>query len=635
MRNVGEFSRHTRAFDLSAGRVSFFPAHPFPALSRNLGVAGNTEAILLLRPLEKHPHRFLMENSRRRSPVLVGLFTAVLAVAILYLAQDFLMPLALAVLFAFLLNPLVDFLQRRHVPRAVAVALVTVLVFSLLGALGWVIGREFRALLESLPDYKDNIRERISAVQEAGRSGVFRKLQDLKETIENSTGEPAAAPAPRPAPEPAAAETGGFRADWLVGYAGGFLGMAATVIVFVVFMLLRQQELRNRLMRLAGYRHLTTTTRAIDEAGGRVSRYLLMQGLINSLYGLMLGVGLFFIGMPYVVLWGVLAALFRFIPYVGPVIVAVLPSLLSLAVFDGWMQPLLVVSLIAGLELLTNMLLEPMLYGQSVGVSDFALLVAITFWTWLWGPIGLMIATPLTVVVVVICKYIPRLEFVDVIMGDKPEIKPHMVFFQRLLAQDEEEARHFIQQQLKGKPDLAVVDETILPAIELARHEAELGQLDEAEEHRVYEVAAAVICSAPAPADNEGATAATPPPPQIIGRSLQEGADDAVLLLLERMLPPALGFLASPSPRLTAEFMDDLAAWQPKAVLLSSTPPDSAGFVRAHIKRLRAAFPDLQIHVGRWHAPREGDQDARFLDAGANAVHTTLTDAVRALSALA
>ena len=184
------------------------------------------------------------------------------------------------------------------------------------------------------------------------------------------------------------------------------LASAGLVLVLVIFMLLKHSDLRNRLIRLAGYSHLTTTTKALDEAGQRISRYLLMQSIINGSFGVAVGLGLFLIGVPYAMLWGFLAAVLRFVPYVGPAVSALLPSALSLAVFDGWVQPFLVIGLILLLELASNLVMEPWLYGQSAGVSEVALLVAIAFWTWLWGPIGLLLATPLTVCLSVLSRYI-------------------------------------------------------------------------------------------------------------------------------------------------------------------------------------------------------------------------------------
>ncbi len=425
----------------------------------------------------------------------------------------------------------------------------------------------------------------------------------------------------------------------MLGSAGEGLGIAATVIVFVIFMLLRQQELRNRLMRLAGFRHVTSVTRAMDETGDRVGRYLMMQALINGVYGVVLAVGLDLIGMPYVVLWGVLAALFRFIPYIGPVAVAVLPSVLSLAVFNDWQHPLMVIALIATLELITNMLVEPVVYGNSVGVSDFALLVAIVFWTWLWGGIGLVMATPLTVCLVVMAKHVPSLEWVEILMGDDPKVKPYMVLYQRLLAGDEAEAEEFVTAELKQKPPMAVVDEALLPAIALAKRELKNNRLTPEEENRLHETVFRIMDDAlpalertrddPDPSQNPASSAAL-----MLGRPLDNGADEAALYCFDRLLPEGLDFEVIPSTRLNSEFHAEIESREPAAVLLSATPPGSHSTVRLQVRRLRAQFPKLKIYVGRWGVPPDIANAEPLLEAGATAVYTKLSEAEDVLTSL-
>lgn len=631
-----------------------------------------------------------MPSLRRKLYFFLNLSIVGIVIALLYFMRELFIPLALAALLAFMLNPLVDFLHRRRLPRALAVVVVTIFAFSMLGLLGWVIGRQAAELLRDLPSYKETIQEKITFLQKKSSGGVIDQLEamkaDLEEAYKKNQSKPKnGEPEPLPVTVTNAEETRSEGPmDKLVDQAGIFLGMAATVLVFVIFILLRQQELRNRLMRLAGYRHLTVTTRAVDEISDRVGRYLLTQLMINGIYGALLALGLYCIGLKYVVLWGVLATLFRFIPYVGPWIVAVLPVMLSLAQFPDWTHPLMVMGLIATLELMTNMILEPILYGQSVGVSDFALLVAIVFWTWLWGPVGLVMATPLTVCLVVICKYVPRLEFVDVLMGDKPEMKPYMIFFQRLVAQDEDEAEAFIRQERKEKSLLTIVDETILPAIALAKREASHHRLSAEEERRVYAVADGVMKnfgadevldkSAPlkeaenakkrrenaeteeeeeeAERDAESAeeavsaadrTAAAereapagPPPdaPLFLGRALAEGADDNALEILAKLLPDSVRFELVTAQRLHAEFLADVEREEPRAVLLSATPPHSHEKARVNVKRLRARFPGIKIYVGRWGVPEDAARADSLLEAGATAVFTKLSEAHEAITAL-
>lgn len=627
--------------------------------------------------------------SRKKRGPLSGLLMTVLLIGVFYFGKPVLMPLALSFLLAFLLSPIVNLLHRWKLPRAVAVMLVTLFVFTLLGVVGWVIGREFSSLAASLPNYKDNIRSRIVSFQRTNQGGVMDKLQDIRATIEETTanppppeeadpanpaaknpdGSPAAAapaaapPAPKPAPtKPAASpsmagmsttSTAAKKPEptadrpipsqepdqqssilgGALGTAGEVLGNAATVIVFVIFMLLRQQELRNRVMRLAGFRHVTVVTRTMDETGERVGRYLLMQALINGMYGTVLAIGLYFIGLPYVVLWGVLAALFRFIPYIGPVAVAVLPSALSLAVFNDWQHPLMVMALIAGLELLTNMILEPVLYGQSVGVAEFPLLVSIVFWTWLWGGIGLVMATPLTVCFVVMARHIPSLEWVEILMGDNPRVKTYMVLYQRLLAGDETEAEDYILTELKKKTPLEVVDETVLPAIALAKREFKQDRLTAVEEQEMHDAVIRVMsASLPTPPVPEG-----PPDgqsPLLLGWALGGPADDAALQCFRHVLPPGMAFEAIPSQRLSSEFLSQVDARNPAAVLISATPPGSHDTARVQIRRLRRQFPKLRIFVGRWGVPEDIAKASPLVEAGATAVYTGLSDARNALTTI-
>ena len=599
-----------------------------------------------------------MSPSTHKKTPLPGLVTGVLLIIVFYFGKAVLMPLSLAALFAFLLNPLVNALHRLRLPRALAVVLVTLSVFSLLGVIGWVIGREFSSLAGSLPNYKDNIRQRIVSVHQSGRGGVVEHLKEIRTTIVESNQAAAKSPLPESAPPPAAStpppaaaadppvvptlaepippaqapQTSGLLGGAL-GTAGEILGNAATVVVFVIFMLLRQQELRNRLMRLAGFRHVTMVTRAMDETGDRVGRYLKMQALINGMYGVVLATGLFFIGLPYVVLWGVLAALFRFIPYIGPVAVAVLPTALSLAVFNDWQHPLMVIALIACLELLTNMVVEPVLYGQSVGVSEFALLLAIVFWTWLWGGMGLVMATPLTVCFVVMARHLPSLEWVEILMGDHPRVKPYMVLYQRLLAGDEAEAEDFLTAELKQKSAVAVVDATVLPAIALAKRESTMDRLTDPEEQQLHEAMLRVLTQA-LPSRESPLPDNLTPRPLLLGWPLEGTADEAALRCLGQLLPDGLQFEVLPSQRLTSEIHAELAARQPAAVLISATPPGSHDIARLQVRRLRRQFPRLRIYVGRWGVPDEVAKAAPLVEAGANAVYTGLAEAESALTAL-
>ena len=285
------------------------------------------------------------------------------------------------------------------------------------------------------------------------------------------------------------------------------LASAGVVTVLVIFMLLERRELRDRLILLIGYGRMTATTRALDEAGARISRYLLMQSIVNGSFGVAVGLGLFLIGVPYAVIWGALAAALRFIPYVGAFVAVLLPLALSLAVFPGWLQPALVVGLFVVLELVTGMVMEPWLYGQSAGVSQLALLVAVTFWTWLWGPMGLLLATPLTVCLIVLGKHLPALGFIVVLMGERPVIEAKARYYQRLLARDQDEAADIVEAYVNADGRESVYDALLLPALYYAKQDRDRGLLTEGDVQFVgqatREILDVLAHDAPAPPERD------------------------------------------------------------------------------------------------------------------------------------
>ena len=378
-----------------------------------------------------------MNDAVRSLKPLVVFAGFVLVVVVLYWAQAFLVPIALALLLTFLLTPLATGLQRL-IGRIAAVISVVVCTFAFLGLIGWGFARQMTSLAQDLPRYRDNIRQKVADIQGLGKAGSVEQVQttlsEIKEDIAQgedppSTGQPVVVVVSEQ-----------VESLWkLPAWMGPFVGPVATaglVIVLVIFMLLERQDFRNRVIGAIGYGHLAITTKAFDEAAQRVSRYLLMQSIVNLIFGVGVGVGLFLIGVPYALLWAAIAAILRFIPYIGPWVGAGAPILVSLAVFPSWNQPLWVMGLFLGLELFTNFVIETFLYAGAAGVSALALLIAVAFWTWLWGPLGLFMATPLTVCLVVLGKHIPGLEFVATLMADEPPVPPNVSYYQRLLARD-------------------------------------------------------------------------------------------------------------------------------------------------------------------------------------------------------
>lgn len=342
---------------------------------------------------------------------LVGLWTVALTaflIATLYFARTILIPLALAALFTFLLSPLVTRIER-WIGRIAAVLVVVAMIFTVTSITGWVLTRQFVDLATKLPDYKVNIQTKLRSFKVPTGGAVSRLSQTVEElkkdlpgaaspTVIATLGKPESATIPAPAQVVETRKASPMElAQSVIAPLLGPLGTGALVSLLVICMLLQREDLRSRLIRLIGQGRIGATTRAMDDAGARVSRYLLMQLVVNVTYGIAIAVGLYFIGVPNAVLWGVFATVMRFIPYIGPWIAAAFPVMLSLAVSTSWTMPLLTIGLFIVLELLSNNLMEPWLYGSSTGVSSIALIVAAVFWTWLWGPVGLVLATPLTV----------------------------------------------------------------------------------------------------------------------------------------------------------------------------------------------------------------------------------------------
>ena len=395
----------------------------------------------------------------------------VLVIAVLYWAQAVLVPIALAILITFVLTPPVSWLER-WIGRVPAVLAAVTLVFTILGLAGWGLARQLDYLADDLPLYRVNILSKIADVRGAGKGGSVEKLQETIEDIKTDIGqsERPRGRASRPVVITSEAVAGSSILSWL-GPVVGPLGTAALVVAMVIFMLLERRDLRDRLIGLFGHGQLTITTKAFDEAGSRVSRQLLMQSLVNLLYGIAAGLGLYLLGVPYALLWASLGAVLRFVPYVGPVLGAGAPILVSLAALEGWARPLWVMGLFVVLELFTNLVLETMLYAGAAGVSQVALLVSLAFWTWLWGPLGLLMGTPLTVCLVVLGKHVPGLEFVGMMMADAPALAPEYGYYQRLLARDQSEAADLIERHIKTQAPRSVYDALLLPALNYAERD--------------------------------------------------------------------------------------------------------------------------------------------------------------------
>ena len=580
-----------------------------------------------------------MISSEQKKQTGLVLVTMVAVVAVLHFAEDVLVPVALALMMAFLLAPLVTRVERWGANRTVAVAFTTLVAFALLGALVFTVAQQFLGLVEDLPSYRDNLLAKIRSLAGGAEGGGIERsvetVKELSDELQKSSPGKAAAPdiAKVQIVEPPPNVTQVLRG--LFGPLVGPVSTAALVVVFVIFMLLQREDLRDRLVRLLGAGEMHTTVTALDDAAQRVSRYLLMQTLINTIQGMVVAAGLYFIGVPDALLWGALTIVLRFIPYLGPLVAAAGPVTLSLAFFPGWAEPLMVVGLILSLELISNNVLEPRLYGSSVGVSSFALIVAAVFWTWLWGTAGLFLATPLTVCLAVMGKYIPQLEFVSIILSDQPVLEPRERFYQRLLAHDVDEAQDLIDEAVQKTSMLEVLDQIVLPALRFAEQDHERGAIDAAKRSVLIEQVAALVDSLPTP-EPSAAAEESAVRMSVLCLPAADAADElAAQLLARELLPAEFSVEVLAAVTLKGEMLEHVAQTRPDVIFISGMPPAALIHVRYLCKKLRSRFAEVPIVVGMWDA--QGDlQKAteRLAAVGASKVVNSAASAVEELAHL-
>jgi predicted PurR-regulated permease PerM len=561
------------------------------------------------------------------------------------LAQKILVPLALAILLAFILTPVVDFLHRRGLWRVPSVLLVVVLSLLLVGGIGLALTFQLKSLAADLPQYQKNIAQKIAGVRDVGQGTFWQGLQDMVKEITESMSK--ADQIKEAGPQVVRLESSNLPMfEKAAGQAAEFLASAGLVVVLVVFILIRREDLRNRLVRLFAHGRLITTTRAFEEGARRLSRFLLMQLVVNASFGLALGVGLALIRVPYPLLWGFLAATLRFLPYVGSLLTTVLLVLFSVAVFTSWMQPILVLALLGVLELSTANVIEPLLFGHSTGVSPIALLAAAAFWTWLWGPIGLILSTPLTACLVVLGRFVPHLEFLGVLLGDEPALDPEVTYYQRLLARDQDEATDLVEEFLQSHPQETVYDTVLLPALVLAKRDRESGALTLDDEQFIVQVTRDIVDDFISPQqrnppeiDEAASTEATEPAPvqaQVFGCPARDHEDELAMHMFQQLLASSQCHMEVISATtLTGEVVARVQKERPAVVCIGALPPGGLAQTRYLCMRLRAQFPNLKVIVGRWGLLENSERvREKLLSAGADQVVTTLIEARSQLTPL-
>ena len=561
-------------------------------------------------------------------------------VAALYLAKGVLVPLTLAILLSFLLSPVCDWLEQHRFSRIPAVLVTAVLGFSLLGFVTWLAVVQMIALAPKVPEYETNLRAKLDSVNNyfVGALSTFSKTtEDIGQSLPQSQqAEPPQGTSERPySVRVLSAPASPFQVlSGTFGTLAEVLGLAGIVIILVVFFLVRREDLRDRFIRLVGTSQVTVTTQMLEEAATRVSRYLSTLFVINATYGIAVSVGLYLIGVPNAILWGILATTLRFVPYIGPWIAAAMPIGLSLAISTGWVAPILTVVLFVALELFSNNIMEPWLYGRNTGMSAVAVLLAAVFWTWLWGIAGLLLATPLTVCLLVIGKHVPQLSFLEVLLGSEPVFEPQRRVYQRLLAGDQEEANELVDDELLNKPTAEVYDKLLIPALALAETDWHRGELDERRHQFILQSLKELIrdrAEVGQELSAEGGIAdETSNRPCVFCLAARDEADEIAGMMLAQLLATDEFLVRSVAFTTDASNLVELVAkYKPSVVCVSATPPAAVMHARHLCEQLRGRFPDLHFVVGLWNAQFDlAKAKARIGSAATTHVVPTLTDAL-------
>jgi predicted PurR-regulated permease PerM len=594
-------------------------------------------------------------DAQRKSPMdhpAVVTFLILAIIAAMSLAAEVLKPLALAVLLSFALAPLAGFFERRRVPRAIAVLLTVVLALGCLSGVGFVVVRQLSRLAYQLPSYQERIQKKVDFLKPS-EDTVLSRAQKVAGDVFKSLDTPVV-PGPQ-AMDVRVVEQPTFRQrlQAAVGPSMEFLGVGTFVLILVLFMLMNRDDVGDRIVQLFGQRRINLTTRTMGEIGQRISRYLTMITLVNVGYGLTVGLGLWAIGVPYAVLWGCLAAMMRFIPYVGAAVAFLLPLIFSIADSTGWRQPLEVVALFGAVEVALNYL-EPVIYGKTTGVSALGLLVAAMFWTWLWGLLGTLLSTPMTLCLAVLGKYVPSLGFFATILGEEAELDQNIRFYQRLVSLDQDGATVVVEAALKERPRSEVFDQILVPALSRAGRDAARGELEESDVAFIRRVIGEILDDLEGTEEISVKTAAgsgegdpsrvngTPasPPFEVAGVAANGSSDALALRMLGQILAPSKCTLVilegAGSPMQLAE---RVAEASPAMVILSHLPPEALAQARYQVRRLRSRFAGLPIVVGRWGEAGSDAASEGLSGVGATHVAFTLADArdqilVRAASAV-
>jgi predicted PurR-regulated permease PerM len=567
-----------------------------------------------------------------RSPTILVVMAVVAA---LYFAREVFIPLALALLFTFLLAPLVIRLRHWHIGRVPSVLLVVLFAFMIVGTVGGLMVSQMVDLANKLPGYQENIHKKMRSLG-SGDGGVLGRFNKTFAALQKElTPAPSAVPVQSgqgEAPKPVPVEIHGasFTPEQVLRTVLGslltILVNGFIVVVFVIFMLIEREDLRDRLIRLIGTGKLNMTTQLLDDAGHRVSRYLLMQLIVNVTYGIPIAIGLYFIGIPNPLLWGLLAALLRYIPYAGAWVATLMPFTLALAVDPGWTKPLLTIGLFAAMEVIVANWIEPWVYGASTGITPLAILAAAVFWTWLWGPVGLLLSTPLTVCLVSVGRYIPNFSFLNILLGDEPVLSPEARFYQRMLATDQEEAAEITEEFLNEKSLVELYDVMIIPALTLAEQDRQRGALDEEKYQTILQNVHFLVddladyneeiknrLAENEPGYSKLEVAGKIPtmgeaPPRVLCIPARNEADEIAGTMLAQLLDRrGVAVKTLSAVAFTAEKAELVKNENVSLICISGVAPCGLLHARHLCKRLVSEIPEISIVVGLWNEKQDPD----------------------------
>src|SRR6478609_6680699 len=586
-----------------------------------------------------------------------GLLLLAFVITALYFGRTVLVPIALATLITFLLSRLVTRLER-WIGRIAAVLVTVIAMFSIFAGASWVIGRQVIDLADKIPDYQANIVAKIRSLR-LPAGGPLARFSSSVHVLQKELIAPSPAPSTERAPDDSSTRTPPHVAspipvkiserrstipqlmqETLCAILSP-LGTAALVLLLVIFMLLKREDLRGRLIRLVGQGRISTTTRAMEDAGRRVSRYLSTQCLVNTCYGICVALGLQFIGVPNAALWGVLAGVLRFIPYVGPWVGALLPVLLSFAISSSWFTPLKAIALFIVLEAIASNFIEPWLYGANTGVSPIALIISAVFWTWLWGPVGLVLSTPMTVCLAVIGRHVPRLEFLGILLSEDQALASHEEFYHRLLSFSTDSAEEFAIKYLETKSLTALYDKVLIPAIAAVEIDAHSGSVTSEQRtsasQRIHEIIDdfngwQASRNDKDEQESDDLTGVTPPiGSRVLCLPASAFRDELAGEMLAQLLR-SKGFEAENLPaRLKhEELIDRTVEVQPECICVSVLPPTSIAQARHIASAIRERLKNVTILVGVWSARFDAEKlRERLRGAHVSDVAVSLSDAVQ------